>query len=190
MPKWFAFVFLFALISAAMSTLSSQFHTMGTAVGRDFFEQITKKDYDSVTVTRLGVVVMIIFSVTLAYAFDDEPAIIARSTAIFFALCASVFLPSFIGGLFFRGITKAGAISSMIVGLVVSSFWLLFVHFKEAKSLGLAKIIFGKDSLLSGDIIFVDALVIALPFSIITAIVVSMMTKKMDKKHLDRCFID
>jgi len=190
MPKWFAFVFLFALISAAMSTLSSQFHTMGTAVGRDFFEQITKKDYNSVTVTRLGVVLMIIFSVSLAYAFDKQPAIIARSTAIFFALCASIFLPSFIGGLFFKGMTKAAAISSMLVGLVVSSFWLLFVHFTEAKALGLSKAIFGTDSLLSGDIIFVDALVIALPISTITAIAVSFMTKKMDKKHLDKCFND
>ncbi|WP_373001495.1 sodium:solute symporter [Sulfurimonas sp.] len=190
MPKWFAFIFLFALISAAMSTLSSQFHTMGTAVGRDLFEQISTKQHNSVTVTRLGVVVMIIFSVSLAYAFDDQPAIIARSTAIFFALCASIFLPSFIGGLFWKGMTKAGAISSMIVGLLVSSFWLLFVHFKEAKSLGLSKAMFGKHSLLSGDIIFVDALMIALPLSIITAIVVSLMTKKMDEAHLSKCFND
>ena len=190
MPKWFAFIFLFALISAAMSTLSSQFHTMGTAVGRDLFEQISKKNHNSIAVTRLGVVVMIIFSVSLAYVFDNQPAIIARSTAIFFALCASVFLPSFIAGLFWRGMTKAGAISSMLVGLIVSSFWLLFVHFKEAKSLGLSKALFGKHSLLSGDIIFVDALMIALPLSIITAIVVSLMTKKMDKAHLNKCFND
>jgi len=190
MPKWFAFIFLFALISAAMSTLSSQFHTMGTAVGRDLFEQISSKNHNSITVTRLGVVVMIIFSVSLAYLFDNQPAIIARSTAIFFALCASVFLPSFVGGLFWKGMTKAGAISSMLVGLSVSSFWLLFVHFKEAKSLGVAKAIFGKHSLLSGDIIFVDALMIALPLSILTAIIVSLVTKKMDEAHLNKCFSD
>ena len=190
MPKWFSFIFLFALISAAMSTLSSQFHTMGTAVGRDLFEQISSKNHNSMNVTRLGVIVMIIFSVSLAYVFDNQPAIIARSTAIFFALCASVFLPSFIGGLFWKKITKAGAIASMLVGLSVSSFWLLFIHFKEAKALGVCKAIFGVDSLLSGNIIFVDALIIALPLSTITVILVSIFTKKLSQQHINKCFND
>jgi len=188
MPKWFAFIFLFALISAAMSTLSSQFHTMGTAVGRDLIEQISKKNMNSTMITRLGIIIMISFAVLLAYAFDQQPAIIARSTAIFFALCAAIFLPSFIAGLFWKRMTKQGAIASMLVGLAVSSFWLMFVHFKEAKALGICKAIFGTNSLLSGKIIFVDALVIALPLSIITAIVVSLLTKPMTKKHLEKCF--
>ncbi len=188
MPKWFTFIFLFALISAAMSTLSSQFHTMGTAVGRDLVEQFSAKDMNSTMITRVGIVIMISFSVLLAYAFDQQPAIIARSTAIFFALCAAIFLPSFVGGLFWKRMTKQGAIASMIVGLVVSSFWLLFVHFKEAKALGVCKAIFGTNSLLSGKIIFVDALIIALPLSILTAIVVSLLTKPMDQKHLNKCF--
>lgn len=188
MPDWFAFIFLFALISAAMSTLSSQFHTMGTAVGRDLVESFSKKDLNSTLVTRIGVILTISFSVALAYAFDEQPAIIARSTAIFFALCASIFLPSFIGGLFFKGLTKAAAIASMLVGLFVSSFWLLFVHFQEAKQLGVAKALFGTNSILEGKIIFVDALVIALPLSALTAIVVSMLSKKYSNEHLQKCF--
>ncbi|WP_321315512.1 sodium:solute symporter family protein [Halarcobacter sp.] len=187
MPKWFSFIFLFALISAAMSTLSSQFHTMGTAVGRDLIEQISSKG-NSVFVTRVGIVIVILISVCLAYFFDKQPAIIARSTAIFFALCASIFLPSFIAALFWKRMTKIAAISSMLVGFVSSSFWLLFVHFKEAKELGLAKALFGVDSILSGKIIFVDALIIALPLSIITAIIVSFITKPMNNKHLNKCF--
>ncbi len=141
-------------------------------------------------VTRIGIIVMISFSVSLAYAFDQQPAIIARSTAIFFALCASIFLPTFIGGLFWKRMTTKGAIASMLVGLITSSFWLLFVHFKEAKELGICNALFGTNSLLSGKIIFVDALIIALPLSIITVIVVSKMTKPMDEKHLHKCFHD
>ncbi|MBN2964540.1 sodium:solute symporter family protein [Sulfurospirillum sp. T05] len=188
MPKWFAFIFLFALISAAMSTLSSQFHTMGTAVGRDVYEQLFKKEgKSSMLITRTGVVVMIVFAVVLSYLFDDQPAIIARSTAIFFALCASIFLPTYVGGLFWKRMTKEGAIASMLSGLVVSSFWLVFVHFNEAKHLGVAKALFGVDSLLSGKIIFVDALVIALPVSITVAVLVSLLTKP-DEEALRRSF--
>ncbi len=83
---------------------------------------------------------------------------------------------------------QGGAIASMMIGLFVSSFWLMFVHFKEAKALGVAKALFGTNSLLSGKIIFVDALIIALPLSIITAIIVSKMTKPMNKEHLNKCF--
>lgn len=188
MPKWFAFIFLFALISAAMSTLSSQFHTMGTAVGRDVYEQLFKKEgKSSMLITRTGVVVMIVFAVVLSYLFDDQPAIIARSTAIFFALCASIFLPTYVGGLFWKRMTKEGAIASMLSGLVVSSFWLVFVHFNEAKHLGVSKALFGVDSLLSGKIIFVDALVIALPVSAIVAVLVSLLTK-VDGTALKRSF--
>lgn len=188
MPKWFSFIFLFALISAAMSTLSSQFHTMGTAIGRDVFEQIGNKRFNSTMITRFGVILMIVISVSLAYVFDEQPAIIARSTAIFFALCASIFMPTYFGGLFWRRMTKAGAIASMIVGTCVSTFWLLFVHFQEAKELGVCKALFGVNSLLSGKIIFVDALVIALPLSALTAIIVSLMSKPEDEVLIKKCF--
>ena len=40
MPRWFGVLFLLTLLAAAMSTISSQFHTAGTALGRDVFEQI------------------------------------------------------------------------------------------------------------------------------------------------------
>lgn len=38
MPRWFGIVFLLTLLAAAMSTLASQFHAIGTAIGRDVFE--------------------------------------------------------------------------------------------------------------------------------------------------------
>jgi SSS family solute:Na+ symporter len=187
MPSWFGIIFLLALISAAMSTLSSQFHTMGTALSRDLIGNYAKRDA-SMLFTRFGIILMILFAVTLAYAFDKQPAIIARSTAIFFALCASIFLPTYLGGLFWKRMTKTGAIASMFTGLFVSSFWLIFVHFKEAKALGIAKALTGSHSLLSGKIIFVDALMIALPLSALAAIGVSLFTQPMSKKHLQKCF--
>ena len=35
MPDWFAALFMLCILSASMSTLSSQFHTMGASVGSD-----------------------------------------------------------------------------------------------------------------------------------------------------------
>ena len=39
MPGWFGVLFLLAMLAAAMSTLSSQYHVGGTSLGRDFYDR-------------------------------------------------------------------------------------------------------------------------------------------------------
>ena len=190
MPKWFGLLFLLTLMAAAMSTLSSQFHALGTSIGRDVYEQVTGAHGKSIGVTRIGIIVGIVIAVLISH-YARGGYIIARATAIFFGLCASAFLPTFIGGLFFKRITRSGAIASMVVGFVVTAFWLLFVKAKEAGAIGLVqKVTDGKDSILAGcpNWPVVDPIMIALPLSIITIIVVSLATKAPEKEHLQRCF--
>jgi SSS family solute:Na+ symporter len=190
MPKWFALVFLLTLLAAAMSTLSSQFHTVGTAIGRDVFEQITGRHGQSIPITRIGIIIGLIIAVILGH-YTRGGYIIARATAIFFGLCASAFLPTFIGGLFFKRMTKAGAIASMIVGFAVTAFWLLFVKSAEAGAIGLVQTVTGgKTSIFAGypNWPVVDPLVIALPISAIVAIVVSLLSKPPTQEHLEKCF--
>jgi len=195
MPKWFGVLFLLTLLSAAMSTLSSQFHTIGTSIGRDVYEQLTGGSSASDTtrsmhVVRIGMVFGIVLAVLISYYARGE-YIIARATAIFFGACASTFLPSFIGGLVSTRITKPGAIASMIVGFVTTTFWLTLVKAKEAEAIGLVqKITGGKTSILAGrpnwDV--VDPIVVALPLSILAVIVVSLLTRPPDKTPLEKCF--
>jgi SSS family solute:Na+ symporter len=190
MPKWFGLLFLLTLLSAAMSTLSSQFHTVGTSIGRDVYEQVTGQHGKSTNITRIGIILGIIYAVVISY-YARESTFIARATAIFFGLCASAFLPALLGALYFRRMTKAGAIWSMVIGFIVTAFWLLLVKAKEAESMGIVqKITGGKTSLLSDcpnwDV--VDPLLVALPISLVVAIVVSFLTKPPSKEHLDKCF--
>ncbi len=190
MPKWFGLVFLLTLLAAAMSTLSSQFHTLGTAMGRDVFEQITGQHGKSIAITRISIIIGLIIAVILGH-YTRGGYIIARATAIFFGLCASAFLPTFIGGLFFRRMTKAASITSMITGFLITAFWLLFVKSAEAGAIGLVqKFTGGKTSILADHPNWpvVDPLVIALPISIIVAIVVSILTKPPSQEHLEKCF--
>ncbi len=189
MPIWFVYIFMLTLLSAAMSTTSSQFHAMGTSIGRDFFERSLLKGKESkytVLITRLGILVAVLVTVFLGYKLPGS--IIAIATAIFFGMCASAFLPTFIGALFWRGMTKAGAISSMLTGFFGTALWLLFVHKKEAAALGLCKFIFGKPTLAKFPWTVVDQIIIILPLSFIVAIVVSIFTKKPPKQHIDNCF--
>ena len=192
MPRWFSIIFMLTLLAAAMSTLSSQFHTIGTALGRDIFEQSVHQKHSakSILITRLGIVVGIIVSVWLAKNIRGN--IIALATAIFMGLCASSFLPAFVGGLFCKRTSRAAAISSLLVGFLTSMFWLAFVNGKTAGGLGICKALFGKDNLVpptwSVTWTVVDPLIVALPLGAITLIVVALITKPMDKAYADYCF--
>lgn len=203
MPKWFGLLFLLTLLAAAMSTISSQFHAMGTSIGRDFYEKGLLKGrqaVSSIAVTRIGILVAIIFSVFLGYWLQKTyggqgMSIIARGTAIFFGLCASTFLPMYFGGLFTKGITRTGAISGMLVGFLSSFFWLGFIlKIKGKMPALLAQAIFGKSSLLdqakTGFILWdqVDPLFIAFPLAIIVTIVVSILSRPLPEEHVNNCF--
>lgn len=200
MPFWFGDIFMITLLAAGMSTASSQLHTMGAAVGRDLYENATGSHGDtrSLIATRTGVILTLLISVSMAYLLptrlEKGTAIIARGTAIFFGMCAASFLPMYIGGLYTRAITKAGAISGCVVGFAISTFWMLFMHLKESEALGLSQRMFGVPSLVKGKVngVFVweevDSIVIALPAAILVTIVVSLITKRYPREHLDRCF--
>ncbi len=189
LPTWFVYVFMLTLLSAAMSTSSSQFHTLGSSIGRDFVEKslLAGRQFKySVGITRIGIVFGVL--VTVILGFKLPASIIAIATAIFFGLCANAFLPSYIGALFWKGMTKRGAIASMLVGFLGTAFWLMFIHEKEAAAIGLCKFIFNKPCLAVHPWSVVDPIVVILPLSLITAFSVSMFTKKLSKDHIEACF--
>ncbi len=188
MPEMFVVLFMLVLLAAAMSTLSSQYHTMGTAIGHDFYRQYVKKGKISHTidVTKIGIALTILVSVVLAYVLPIS--IIAPATAIFFGLCAAAFLPMYIGAIFWKRMTKEGAIASMLVGTLSSLSWIAFVHAKEAAPLGISQALFGKATLLTGTWTIVDPILVATPLAMLTAIVVSLATRPGAKEHLEKCF--
>jgi SSS family solute:Na+ symporter len=195
MPKWFWLFFLLTLLSAAMSTLSGLFHAIGTSAGHDIYIGFRSDSEaggrtNTLAVVRIGIIIGILMAIMIAW-FARGDAIIARATAIFYGLCSAAFLPTLIGGLFFRRMTKAAAVSSMIVGSLVSIFWLLFVKAKEAGAIGLVQIITGgAPSILWNHPNWpvVDPVVVALPLSALTAVIVSCFTKPLDEEHLRLCF--
>ncbi len=193
MPQWFTAIFMITLLSAAMSTLSSQFHAMGTSLGRDIYEKALGFSGNSVIITKIGIMFAIMLSYFLAwglpYFFEGGTAIIARGTAIFFGICAAAFLPMYFGAIYCRNMSKAGAYAGFITGTVVSLFWLFFVHIKESKPLLLCKALFNVDSLAAGTSwAIVDPLVIALPSSIIATVIFGVLGSKISADHIDKCF--
>lgn len=186
LPEWFVYLFMLTLLAAAMSTSSSQFHAQGTAIGRDIYETLTQRK-GSILITRVGIMVAVVIAVILGYMLPAN--IIARGTAIFFGLCAAAFLPMYTCGLFWKGTTKAGAIAGLVTGTFVTVFWYLFVHKAESAPLGIAKMLLGREVLITQmPWPVVDPIVVALPLAFVVTIAVSLMTKPMSRNYVEGCF--
>ena len=96
-------------------------------------------------------------------------------------------MPSYVGALFFKSMTRVAAKSSMFTGFIVTAFWLLFIKDKEARAIGVCYALFEKHSLLldKPNWSVVDPIIIALPISALVAIIVSCFTKVTDEKIID-----
>jgi SSS family solute:Na+ symporter len=188
MPLWFAYLFMITLLSAAMSTLSAQFHVQGTALGRDIYETVTgRKGKNSVLVARAGITVAVIIAVILGLILPAN--IIAVGTAIWFSITAAAFLSMYAFALFWRRSTKAGVISGLVMGTLISVFWLVFEYKKSAEAIGICKALTGKAVLFaSAPWPTVDSIVIALPIAFVITVVVSLLTKPQPKEQLDKIF--
>ena len=192
MPEWFLMLFLIILLAAGMSTISSQFHAIGTAVGRDIFKVKDADSRKSIFVSRIGVLVAIVLTIILAYVLPTVwDGAIASGTALFFGLCCSAFLPMYFGALYFRKMTKTAAIAGMLTGFSSSLLWMLFVHSKESALLKLSELIFGVPTIApAGTMVeFIDPLIISLTLSILVTVIVQMASKKrLENAHVEKCF--
>ena len=187
MPKAFVYIFMLTLLSAAMSTLSSLVHVNGSSLGYDLCRTLLGEKVDSRKITRYGIILGVIASITVAYTFPAN--IVARGTAIFFGVCAASFLPVYWAALYWKRATLSGVWASIITGAAVSIFGLTFLHRSESAALGICKKLFGCDELISAyPWPFVDTFVYSLPLAIIVLVVVSLLTKAPETEHLNKCF--
>jgi SSS family solute:Na+ symporter len=194
MPEWYAAVFMVTLLAAAMSTLSSQFHTMGSAIGHDIVEKgLEIRAGKPVRVMRAAMLAAILVSTLTAYFlptfFKDGATIIVSGTSLFFGLCAGSFLAIYALGLYWPGTTRAGAHAGFVSGLAVSVLAILFVFEKVAKPLGVCEVFFGVPTLALGTPLKdVDPLIFSVPASLLATVVVSLVSRKHDTAHLTLCF--
>jgi Na+/panthothenate symporter len=171
----FISVFILALICASISTMSALLHTMGSAAGYDLWSQyqerkgkkseVTKGMVKSLKTSRISTMLMMIVVVIVAYVMPGS--IIAVATTVFMGLTAAAILPTYAHGLFSDNPDTAAAKASIAVGAMSWTIWALFVNGKISGLLG-TPLMVDAGSWMT----FVDPLVIGLPLSAITLIVV------------------
>ncbi len=168
MPDIFVIIFMLTLLCAAMSTLSSLYHTMGTSLACDVWGR-GRECALSLTANKRGIIIMMIISILVAFLLPGS--IIARATVIFMGLCASSFLPAFVNGISAKSPSVTGAKASVVIGALVWLIWTVFIHAAESRPIGLSEFIFGVPSLLGLPWSNCNPIVIALPISLLVMVI-------------------
>jgi SSS family solute:Na+ symporter len=188
MPLWFTYIFMITLLSAAMSTLSAQFHVQGTALGRDIYETIVRKTGgSSIRVARIGILFAVVIAVIMGFILPGS--IVAVGTSMWFGITAAAFLAVYVAALYWKRATREGAIAGVVSGALVSLIWLVLGFKKSAEALGISQALLGQTTIITAPPWpTVDPLVIALPVAIVATILVTYLTKPPEKEFLDKCF--
>jgi len=175
-PDWFVFLFLFAILSAAMSTASALFHSAGASVGRDVCEKGIMKgcsEQKSLKITRIATIVIVIATLIISI---NPPDVVAIMTSFFFGLMACTFLAPYTLMLYWKKTSRMGAWAGILGGFLFTMFWYILVYFKTAPQ------IIG--SSLISDYVWnmLDPIFIGIPLSFALTIIFSLLIAQ-DKKE-------
>src|SRR5699024_4467912 len=116
-------ILLAAILSAIMSTIDSQLLVSSSAVAEDFYKAIFRRaatDTELVWVGRIATVVIAIIAGVIAINPD---ATVLELVSYAWAGFGAAFGPIIILSLFWKGITRNGALAGIIVGAVTVIIW-------------------------------------------------------------------
>lgn len=167
---------LFAAISAiafttVLGTVSGLILASAGAVTHDLMSSYLKiemNDHQKVRVAKIASVVVGAIAIALGIKFEGLNVSYLVGWA--FSVAASANLPSLVMILFWKGVTKEGVISAVVVGMVSSLGWILCSADSMDKVFGLT----AEDALVP----FGQPGIVTIPLGFLTLIVVSLMTKK------------
>jgi SSS family solute:Na+ symporter/sodium/proline symporter len=114
---------LAAILAAIMSTISSQLLVSSSSLTEDFYRIFLRKgasERELVTVGRACVLLVSLIAIGLAY--DPGSNILTLVSNAWFGF-GSAFGPVILLSLYWRRMTRTGALASMVTGAVVVLFW-------------------------------------------------------------------
>ncbi|ASQ29767.1 sodium/proline symporter [Campylobacter avium LMG 24591] len=116
---WITGILLSAILAAIMSTASSQLLVSSSTIAEDFYKRIFNKEAESQTVMRLGRFGVLLVAVVAFLISTDKNSSVLSIVAYAWAGFGSAFGPVMLISLFWSRMSRAGAISGMIVGAVM-----------------------------------------------------------------------
>ncbi len=123
---------LAAILAAIMSTISSQLLVTSSSLTEDFYKLIRQDKADTekhekefVLVGRISVIIVALAAIAIAWTPNDT---ILNLVGNAWAGFGAAFGPLMILSLYWKGLSRTGAISGMIAGALTVILWIVFAH--------------------------------------------------------------
>ncbi|MDD3398385.1 MAG: cation acetate symporter [Candidatus Methanomethylophilaceae archaeon] len=148
---------------AILSTVAGLLITIGTTVTHDFYKQVINPDASDlreVSVAKLSIVASGTMAVAFAIGLADQN--VSYLVTLAFGIAASVFFPVLFLSVWWKRYTSQGALSTIVVGMVVSAVFVV------ARLMGYADLI--------GIPVLINPALYSLPAAMLAGIVVSLLT--------------
>ncbi|WP_070120944.1 sodium/proline symporter PutP [Bacillus marinisedimentorum] len=120
---WVAGFLLAAILAAIMSTIDSQLLVSSSAVAEDFYKAILRKnasERELVWVGRISVLAIALIAILLA---SDQDSKVLELVSYAWGGFGAAFGPVIILSLFWKGMTRNGALAGIIVGALTVVIW-------------------------------------------------------------------
>ncbi len=124
LPNWVIALLAAGALAAALSTAAGLLLVISSSVSHDLIKRIIKPDISEkgeLFAARLSA----LFAVLLAGYFGiNPPDFVAATVALAFGLAAASFFPAIVLGIFYKKMNKEGAISGMVIGILLMLFYM------------------------------------------------------------------
>lgn len=129
LPNWVIALVAAGGLAAALSTAAGLLLVISTSVAHDLFKKQIKPDISEkgeLTAARIAAAAAVVVA---GYFGINPPDYVAAVVALAFGLAAASFFPAIVMGIFSKRMNKEGAIAGMVVGLVITIFYILKFKF-------------------------------------------------------------
>jgi len=124
LPNWVIALLAAGALAAALSTAAGLLLVISSSISHDLIKKIIKPDV-SEKGELIAARISAFFAVLMAGYFGiNPPGFVAAVVALAFGLAAASFFPAIVMGIFYKRMNKEGAVSGMIVGLLLMLFYM------------------------------------------------------------------
>ncbi|WP_422861181.1 sodium:solute symporter family protein [Flagellimonas sp. W118] len=124
LPNWIIALVAAGGLAAALSTAAGLLLVISTSISHDLIKKQFAPDISDkkeLLIARLSAVLAVIVA---GYFGINPPGFVASVVALAFGLAASSFFPAIVMGIFSKRMNREGAISGMIAGLGITSYYI------------------------------------------------------------------
>jgi cation/acetate symporter len=120
LPPWVIALVAAGGLAAALSTAAGLLLVISSALAHDLFVRYVAPNASELQRVTIGRITIILGILLAGYFGINPPGFVAEVVAFAFGLAAASFFPAIFLGIFSKRVNRAGAVSGMIVGMLVT----------------------------------------------------------------------